>query len=1365
MQRFKVFLLFVFLSFYSFGDELRFNKITSIEGISQSEIYSFLKDKHGFIWFGTVDGLNRFDGYRITKYNIDKRRKHSLSNNTIHALTEDSSGRIWIGTDDGLNVFYPNDQEFYHVKLPELKFLFTSIYGLLVDGDILWISTTHGLLSASIADQKLEAIEKSVHQISSLSGIMMPTQNTVELLKHTSGDLWIASYNGINCFRSKNKDSNYEVVKINPVLNTHGVTRMAEDHQGNIWLFYSDLTKGLARYNPKTMELYNFKDSPFSNNNSLPIVSSLTVDKDGNIWIGTINMGLFKINCTDISKYSIQFERFQNNIYEASSLNTNLVFSLYPTMDNILWIGTIGSGINFLDLNQKKFFHHSIPPLFNQQTNSSNFIRAVYLDPKNRLWIGTHNNGLFILDRKTGIYKKLGFDTRAIFYIAPMEGNTNIVCCANGAYMVNPEGNIIKIEGINSACFYATASRKNTFWISGYDGIYRVEISNSKVIEVRTYNSRSTEPKISFDNCRVSIYNDLKNELWIGTEGGGLNIFKLDKNHYPVKNIVYRKSDRPNSISNNYIRSIHKQNQNTYWVGTYEGLNKVILNTQSDSLKFSSYFQSDGLPNNMIQSITEDEKHNLWIGSNGGLTRFNTDSLKITNFDISDGLQSNEFSEHTCFKSETGELYFGGINGITSFFPKEIKESSIQPQITITDFYIYNERIDTQTKVHGRTILDNPIFLTKKLRLKPIENNIRFDFSSMIFTSPHKIKYAYQLVGYDEKWNISDANNRSATYTNLPFGDYIFRVKATNGDGIWNEKFKEIQIKIETPFYLTWIAFVTYFLLFGLIIFYFSLYSIIRITKKKQIVLDAEHNQRLHELDLLRTRFFINISHDLRTPLTLITGPIEQILKGIDYSSEAKKQLVMVYRNAQKLKYLIEQLLDFRKTEVGKLKPKYSLVELNQFIRNEVVHFDSILHEKNIELKYNFHLSEIWINIDTNMVSKIIFNLLSNASKFTKQGYIEISVDINTSDYPQEQYAKIEVTDTGIGIEKERIDLVFDRFNNDSNELGGSGYGIGLSHCKDLLDAMNGLIKVESVFGQGSEFTFYLPYNEKTKENLNTENQPSVVNKPMDEKIICEESVSSKPISSKSKTVLIAEDNKDMREYIKSCLIGAYNIIEAKNGAEGLALAIQKNPDLIISDIVMPIMDGISFCEEVKTTLEISHIPVILLTARPDNEIKFKGLDKGADDYILKPFEIDYLLIKIKNLISSRENLRNLFQNNISLEPSRVTVTSTDEKFLKSLIKEIEQGIPDVDFTIDILERNIGMSHSKFYRKVKSLTGLSGKELLQNMRLKRAAQILSENKISVADVSDMTGFSNPKYFSECFKEKYGVSPSEYYHSG
>jgi signal transduction histidine kinase/DNA-binding response OmpR family regulator len=714
-------------------------------------------------------------------------------------------------------------------------------------------------------------------------------------------------------------------------------------------------------------------------------------------------------------------------------------------------------------------------------------------------------------------------------------------------------------------------------------------------------------------------------------------------------------------------------------------------------------------------------------------------------------------------------MFFGSVNGVAAFYPQDIDQNPIMPNTQITNFYFPGkESLEIDINEFSKNQNSN-IVLTDSLILKPNNNDFRFDFSAMIFSSPEKIKYKYMLEGYNDDWIETDASNRFASFTNLSHGEYVFRVKSSNSDGIWEEKSRDMYIKIKTPFVHTWVAYITYFLILVLIIVYFANYSVMHYTTKKKIMLENDHNKRLHELDVLRTKFFINISHDLRTPLTLISGPLEKILQKSRIEPDTKYQLTIIQRNVKRLHYLIEQMLDIRKAEVGKLSVKAQNLDLVEFIRNEAGHFSLAIQNKGLSFSCTSDEEVMMAHFDPDIISKIIFNLLSNAIKYTTEGAIGIHISRlpATVDLSAENgaggFIKVEVRDSGQGISAETQERIFDRFYQ-VEAKSGKGYGIGLSHCKDLIEALRGRIDVNSTPGVGSVFSFYIPnletndaqpQNSTTKEtsleDIYSVAGPEPANNEMHGKM-----------ASSGKSLLIVEDNADLRKYIRNELISVYKVYEANDGVQGLEMANQHLPDLIVSDIMMPNMDGIELCKQIKSNIETSHIPVILLTARVDNEKKYEGIEKGADDYIPKPFEMEYLKIRIKNLLRSREQLRELFRSTTSLEPSKITVTSVDEKFLDTLMKTIEKGIPDPDFNVNSLELEMGMSHANLYRKIKSITGFSGKEIIMHMRLARAHQVFTETKdIRISEVAYLVGFTNPKNFSRAFKEKYGKTPTDF----
>ena len=1352
-----------------FSQSKQFRHITHADGISQSEIYSFLEDAAGFMWFGTVDGLNRYDGYNVTTFNTDKDSPHSISNNTVRCLVEDDFGRIWIGTDDGLCVYDSRMEKIHQIKLNRFNEKRLTINAALIDRGQLYLGTSLGFLRIDVSTNELSKIGKSAHQIKIVND--NSDYSFIACTRGQDGKVWVATATSLYQLISNGNDS---ISVLNKQLELKGtlpdLRNLVEDEFGNLWIvFYQN---GFIKYNPKTGQIKHFKKNLPNRSVVSNKISSVTIDQTGHLWIGTHDKGLLFLEKKYLNDENPNFQLIEHDLSNDRSLNSNLIYSLYVSKDNLLWIGTIGSGINIYDPNRNPFHYYNLQNAANQSSHSTNFIRAVYADEQDNIWIGTHSNGLFLLDRgNLEKIDKIGFGTESIFHINDA-GNGNTFVCSNlGISLVKKVNKTLEIKSTLpiGPAFYTTRPENGIFWVASLYGVRKCKLNNGEIILEQTYTTDS-KPALSFNNCRVLYFQKEANELFIGTEGGGLNILGLNPEMVPIHTSIYQKGDSTNSISNNYIRSIIEDSNSDIWIGTYEGLNKMKVDPASGKAIFKTYTRKNGLPNNTIQSIVEDNQKNLWIGTNQGLCKFNRPAETFTQYTLNDGIQSNEFSEHAIFKKWDNEIIIGGINGINTFYPEQITSSNFEPNTTITDFYLFNKKIRVGEKTSNgkKSPLIKSISKTDSIFLKPNQNSLGFEFSAMIYNSPEKIQYAYLLEGFEKEWNITDADNRRANYTNLGFGDFTFKVKAINNDGLWEETPKSVFISISPPLYYTTLAFILYALLAILAFIFFTNYSILRYTTKKKIILENQHNKKVRELEELRTRFLINISHDLRTPITLISSPLEIIQKNRSIQPETKSLLNLVQRNVKKLKDMTEQLLDISKVETGILTPQPQNLDIVSFVKSEVLSFEDAFNRKGIDLEVKSEEPSYKMSFDPDMISKVLFNILSNALKHTHEGKVTMNISAVPSPSSdkagmerQQNYIKISISDTGVGIDEADIARVFERFYQ-GKEQNKKGYGIGLSHCKDLIEAHNGSIDVASKKGVGTIFNIHLP-------NIQKPESPTVQSLPILKNETAELTVAEDLMAevrgeaaTHSITILLVEDNPDLRGFLAQELRKKYQVLEAENGEEGLKIAQVDYPDLIISDVMMPNMNGLEFCKAVKSNIKTSHIPVILLTAKVDKETKYEGLEIGADDYISKPFEMEYLFLKIINLLKNRERLRKMFQLNANLEPSKVTVTSIDEQFLIKLMAEIEKGIADADFSINALERELGMSHSSFYNKIKSLTGQSANDLVFSARMKRAKQILEDTgKIRVSEVAYMVGFSDPKYFSKRFKEFFGASPSHF----
>jgi len=746
--------------------------------------------------------------------------------------------------------------------------------------------------------------------------------------------------------------------------------------------------------------------------------------------------------------------------------------------------------------------------------------------------------------------------------------------------------------------------------------------------------------------------------------------------------------------------------------------------------------------------------------------RSTPDSLvySIQNYDEPDGLQGKEFNERAACRTQSGELLFGGAQGFNIFRPQDININRREPTVVFTNLDIYNTPVKVNEKINGRILLKESIAGTDEIVLKAREKMFSVEFAALDYFQPVKNRYKYRLEGFDNEWMESDAALRKATYTNLNQGSYVFRVVASNNDGTWNETGASLAITVQPPFWKSRTAFVLYFLAVALLLFLLRFVVLERERMKFRAQQEKQEADRRHEIDMLKIKFITNISHEFRTPLSLIITPMEKILRNVD-KPELQHQLSFVYRNARRLLNLVNQLLDFRRLEFQQLKLYPSRGDIVAFAREITGSFSDLAEKKNIALHFETRLESLQTLFDHDKVEKIIFNLLSNAFKFTpEKGKITVTLSQESNPLstdgngdPSATWVLIRVADTGIGIPKDKQEKVFEQFFQDeiSPMLINQGTGIGLSLVSEFVKLHKGRITLESEVGKGSCFTVMLPV---TLESVWAETTQA------NAQVVMENSGPSTGTARNPKdrqTVLIVEDNDDFLFYLKDNLKARYTILEASDGITGLKLARDRTPDLVVSDIMMPGMDGIELCRAIKNDRHTSHIPVILLTARTSDAQRMEGFEIGADEYITKPFSFEILESRIKNLIHQRETVRKSFQKRVELTPSEIQITSLDEKLIQKAMAIVEHNMSNPGFSVDRLAKEIGMSRVHLYKKLTSLTGKSPIEFIRVIRLKRAARLLEKSQMSIAEIAYQVGFNNPKYFARYFREEYRMLPSEY----
>ena len=1369
-QFYFTFILFLFLPYFvsSQTQNIQFEQLTTKDGLSNNSVKCILQDHLGFMWFCTEDGLNKFDGYNFTVYKHIPEDSSSISSNYILAICEDSQGFIWVGTAVGLNKFDPVTEKFIHYFHDEknVESLSTDeVECVLEDSDgYIWAGTRYGLNRFNRKTQKFERFRHDPKDSTSISldFIYCLYEDNRGILWIGTGDITAEMSGGLNQFDPKTKKFIHYIFEPMQGEYSNWITAIDEDASGNLWL---GTDPGLRKYDIKKNSFTFFDRS------AGPAIKAIFFDSKDNLWAGCYGCGLNLIN-----KVSGEFIQYRNNPQDIYSLSNDKVLAIYEDRNGCLWIGTKGGGINKINPFSIHFHHYRKYVSDNERFNvsQSNNILSICEDRTGKLWLGSEGV-INILDRTTssnnwttilsfeGTYvQAIKEDETGIFWI----GTTNSLVKYDPLKKVQkwftlyePEYQDKSVFGVNTLFI----DRTGLLWIGAEWGLYRFDRQN----ETYTRFFHDPEQINTLSHNRVaSLIEDSCGIIWVGTLYG-LNKFD------PVDQAFLRipiEAKELNLLKKYNILTMCEDDSTNIWIGTSFGLYKFDRLSE----KFKRFTQNEGLPTNEIDGLLLDNHENIWISTSKGLSKFNPKTKEINTFDYLDGIRNTTFNTGVCYKNKKGEFFFGGNNGLTVFHPDSIKQDLSVPSIIITGFRKFNEEVS----------LDTSISLIKHITFSYHENVFSFEFAALNYINSRKNQFAYKMEGFSNDW-IYLGNKHDVNFTNLNPGKYVFHVKGSNCAGVWNEQGTSVRIIITPPWWRTDWAYALYALILGSIVVGLWRFQVRRIKIRNELKMKSFEAQKVQEIDSMKSRFFANISHEFRTPLTLILGPISKMLESTN-DQESRQELSMMQRNARRLQRLINQLLDLSKIEAGKMllqaRPENIVVLLNRIVQT----FESQAKMKEIELKFNSDQDEIIAYVDRDKIENIFYNLLSNALKFTPaSGVVCVNVNIplnppSKGDFAippfeggpggmsgDSKYVEITISDTGIGIPPNRLDKIFDRFYqvDDSYTREHEGSGVGLALTKELVDLHYGKIEVQSEQNKGTTFIVYLPLGktylkpeeivtETPGEEIQTAEEPS-------ESLQLSEGYTPPSHRKALPLVLIVEDNRDMRSYMQDCLASDYRIIEAVDGEDGLHRAIDKIPDLIISDVMMPRMDGFELCGRLKSDECTSHIPVILLTARASAESKIKGLELGADDYLIKPFDRTELLVRVKNLIEQRRRLRERFSKDISLQPKEIALTSYDEKFLERTMEIIEQYLSDGDFTVENLCREVGLSRMQLHRKLRALTNHSTSEFIRMLRLKRAVQLLQQHTGNVTEIAFDVGFNSLSYFTKCFRKQFGKSPSAF----
>lgn len=1378
----------------------RFEHLTTENGLSQSDVNVIFQDTDKFMWFGTHDGLNRYDGYNFSVFKPDTKNIKSISSNLIWKIIDDDKGNLWIGTTGGgLSYFDRKTEEFINFKNnPNNVHSIASNYITLLFRDSsnrLWVGTSQGIDMTDLS-KPIDSLKFNHYNLYQNSAEPTRNSNNVSTFyEDKMHQVWIGGIYGLSKLsRDSNGDIYFQSINNLIGLPTINVKAIAEDSNGNLIL---GTNSGLYRYSPNADkdQLQYIQDGSY---NAVSI-------SNNHIWAGTDN-GLYEFSNAIESKIPKLLNHY---IYDPKnpnySLSKNAVKSLFIDHTGIIWVGVNGGGVNKLDPNSKEFSH--IKKSLDEASLSNDKIRAIFEDSEQNLWIGTEGGGLNLIRKKeiTKDYNKFTHLTKInrVFAIEEIELKNSKKLFIGGEYSPSlfeidltktkniTDDDMVSISDLYSSVFSILQDKDKNVWIGTYNGgVQRWLINEDGDTFTKDQLKQIDNVEYSIANNIIrDIFQDSKGNIWFAT-GNGLS--KLAKNQIRSKTPKFESfKNIPNdetTISHNYILTVFESKSGDIWIGTFGGgLNKMITSSNGKNVRFKTYSEKNGLSNNVIKGILEDNQGELWLSTNKGLSKFNPDTETFQNYDVNDGLQSNEFSELTAFKTKEGLMLFGGVNGITAFNSKDITSNKIKAETVFTNFSIFNKPISIGEKINGRIILPESINTIDEIELKYSENSFSFEFAALHYAASSKNKYAYKLEGFNDDWIYTTSDNRYATYTNLEPGTYTLKVKASNNDNIWAETPVELKINVIPPWWQTILAKIIYLLMAIGLLLAFRRFTIIRSTEKHQLELEHLEKEKHEEIHRLKLEFFTNISHEFRTPLTLIKGPLDYLLKKGDKitGKEAQDQYNLMKKNTDYLLRLVNQLLDFRKMDHGKMNLNLSKSNIVTFIQEIGEPFQFLSRKKNIEFEIKSSKEVISSWFDPDAVEKITNNLLSNAFKFTPENgtiLLEIydgndfvkpaDIDINIE---QSKYVVLQVKDSGPGIPAHRLQHIFERFYTEigiTTHADIKGTGIGLSFTKNLVELHQGIIKVKSDSENGSTFIVWLPKEKETfesKKELNFHEvfEPNTYISKVDAEShaisFMDDIIDQNMTRSRSKLplLLIIDDNPDIRSFIKKGLGENYYIYEAENGEKGLELANKFIPNIVITDLVMPVMDGIEFCNILKSTKETSHIPVVMLTAKTSQEKEIEGLKTGADAYIRKPFDMELLELKLSNILKHREELRKRFNREITLQPNEVTVTSSDETFLQNAIEVVEKHMMNSEFSVELLVKEMNISRSNLYLKIKELTGLSSSEFIRNIRLKRAVQLFEKSDLSVKEIMYMTGFNTASYFSKCFKKQFGVIPSKY----
>ncbi len=1336
---------------------LKFKQLSAPRSLPTNEVQKVYQDKDGFMWFATRSGLCRYNGYETTVYKSNLYSPGLLTSNSISCLADDNNYNLWIATGEGLNVLDKKTGDIRKYLYPSIPNNVVSAVCVMRDNTV-WVGTDRGLCRYNPDNDTFVVCGKEFGQ----GKLQYATIKS--LVEDSDGDLWIGTW-AQGLFRYSPSTGKVEIY---PQINErHSSHVIYEDSRKNIWV--GSWRCGLFKLeHPKDMERVSYVRYLHENGDEASLSDNIVYDiaedvNTNSLWVGT-RSGLS----------ILPYERPESFINYKSGkatyhIPTDEINSIMRDNQNNMWIGTIGGGVLMANTRQTLFNLHTLH--IGDEDIPVTSVRSLFADSGRNLWIGVGTYGLACQEYATGKLKMYSHIpefsevptlSSLVDVIQRKKSGELWFGFYNGGIYVYRKGEKVQYLSSENTDFITSFSVSALYedwegncWVGTRGGL-GVELADGTGYR---FGKMEFADSLSADWIYVrDIVRDTDNSIWVATSNLGL-IHITGDIHNPATLKFENYSYRNRKLLTNTVFCLHIDRFSRLWAGT-EGGGLYLYNRESK--EFEEKNRKYSIPGDIILSIEEDKGGGLWLGTSSGLINLkvaavgNDFSSRV--YTSADGLQDNFVVNASC--SRDGELFFGGHRGYNSFSPDKMEISSQETNFQITDIKVFNHSFGSLPADLRQEI--SPVMPTyaNKIELPSEYNNFSIEFAALTYKNPELNRYAYRLVNFDSDWQYTDADRRFAYYNNLPSGTYTFQLKATNENGVWSGYIRELTVVILPPFWATWWAYLIYIVLaLGIALFFY------RITKNRMLLrnelrLREMEKAKAEELNHAKLQFFTNITHELLTPLTIISATVDEL----KMQAPAHNDLYAVMNsNIRRLIRLLQQILEFRKAETGNLKLRVSPGDVAAFVKNETESFQPLVKKRKVHFSVLCVPESITGYFDTDKLDKILYNLLSNAAKYNKEGgFIQVTLSYDDN----KDFILLKVKDNGKGISKDRQKTLFKRFyEGDYRKFNTIGTGIGLSLTKDLVELHEGTISVVSEVDAGTEFIVRIPIDRSyyRDEQIDDEAILPIQHTAALGEMIDDAEETEQEIEAKAHSVLVVEDNEELLQLMVKLLSREYNVFKAENGKEGVTILENEDIDLIVSDVMMPEMDGIEFCKYVKSNLEISHIPIILLTAKNKEEDRAEAYEVGADAFIAKPFNLAVLHARIRNLLKYKERMAHDFKNQLVFEVKDLNYTSLDEDFMQRAIDCVNSHLADSDFDQPRFAEEMLTSKSTLYKKLKSLTGLNTSGFIRNVRLKAACRIMEEkrNAVRISELAYAVGFSDPKYFSACFKKEFGMLPSEY----